>query len=180
MLLDGVNHIAWISKDVGRLGRFYAEVFEAEMGPTRPHGQDPGETMTVIRIGPRTELNIVTIEGNHEPDRQTRCGVGDASTTSDFRRRHRRHSPPSANASSTPGPVTAPSTTSVGRRACSSETPTALKARYSSPGDPRGAAPTCAAVTPQTCGRRQNLLLYNAFHSAVTYLRMLWRSRRPY
>jgi catechol 2,3-dioxygenase-like lactoylglutathione lyase family enzyme len=71
MLLDGVNHIAWISKDIGRLGRFYAEVFEAEMGPTRPHGQDPGETMTVIRIGPRTELNIVTIEGNHEPDRQT-------------------------------------------------------------------------------------------------------------
>ncbi len=71
MLLDGVNHIAWISKDVARLGRFYAEVFEAEVGPTRPHGQEPGETMTVIRIGPRTELNIVTIEGNTEPDRQT-------------------------------------------------------------------------------------------------------------
>jgi catechol 2,3-dioxygenase-like lactoylglutathione lyase family enzyme len=71
MLLDGVNHIAWISKDVARLGRFYAEVFEADVGPTRPHGQEPGETMTVIRIGPHTELNIVTIEGNTEPDRQT-------------------------------------------------------------------------------------------------------------
>jgi catechol 2,3-dioxygenase-like lactoylglutathione lyase family enzyme len=71
MLLDGVNHIAWISKDVARLGRFYAEVFDAEVGATRPHGQDPGETMTVIRIGPHTELNIVTIEGNTEPDRQT-------------------------------------------------------------------------------------------------------------
>ena len=71
MLLDGVNHIAWISKDVARLGRFYAEVFDAEVGPTRPHGQDPGETMTVIRIGPHTELNIVTIDGNTEPDRQT-------------------------------------------------------------------------------------------------------------
>ncbi len=71
MLLDGINHIAWISKDVARLGRFYAEVFDAEVGPTRPHGQDPGETMTVIRIGPHTELNIVTIEGNTEPDRQT-------------------------------------------------------------------------------------------------------------
>ena len=33
MLLDGVNHIAWISKDVARLGRFYAEVFDAEVGP---------------------------------------------------------------------------------------------------------------------------------------------------
>ena len=71
MLLDGVNHIAWISHDVARLGRFYAEVFDAEVGPTRPHGQDPGETMTVIRIGPHTELNIVTIDGNTEPDRQT-------------------------------------------------------------------------------------------------------------
>jgi catechol 2,3-dioxygenase-like lactoylglutathione lyase family enzyme len=71
VLLDGVNHIAWISKDVARLGRFYAEVFDAEVGPTRPYGQEPGETMTVIRIGPHTELNIFTIEGNTEPDRQT-------------------------------------------------------------------------------------------------------------
>jgi len=71
MLIDGVNHIAWISKDVGRLGRFYAEVFDAEVGPSRPHGQQPGETMTVIRIGPHTELNIFVIEGNTEADRQT-------------------------------------------------------------------------------------------------------------
>lgn len=71
MLLDGVNHIAWISKDVERLGRFYAEVFDADVGPTRPHGQQPGETMTVIRIGPRTELNIFVIDGNTEADRQT-------------------------------------------------------------------------------------------------------------
>lgn len=71
MLLDGINHIAWISADVARLGRFYAEVFEAEVGPTRPHGEDGGETMTVIRIGPHTELNIVVIAGNTEADRQT-------------------------------------------------------------------------------------------------------------
>ncbi len=71
MLLDGVNHIALISNDVARLGRFYAEVFDAEVGPTRPHGEEPGETMTVIRIGPHTELNVFTIEGNTEPDRQT-------------------------------------------------------------------------------------------------------------
>src|SRR5689334_7793111 len=77
MLLDGVNHIAWISKDVARLGRFYAEVFDAEVGPTRPHGEAAGETMTVIRIGPHTEQNIFTIEGNTEPDRQTpMCGRG--------------------------------------------------------------------------------------------------------
>jgi catechol 2,3-dioxygenase-like lactoylglutathione lyase family enzyme len=69
MLLDGVNHIAWISKDVGRLGRFYEQVFDAVVGPTRGHG--PGETMTVIDIGPATQLNIFVIDGNAEADRQT-------------------------------------------------------------------------------------------------------------
>lgn len=71
MLLDGINHIAWISKDVARLGRFYAEVFGAEVGPTRAHGRDGNETMTMIRIGPHTELNIFVIEGNTEAERQT-------------------------------------------------------------------------------------------------------------
>lgn len=71
MLLDGINHIAWISKDAARLGRFYAEVFGADVGPTRPHGQDGQETMTIIRIGPHTHLNIFVIEGNSEADRQT-------------------------------------------------------------------------------------------------------------
>ena len=58
MLLDGVDHLAWLSKDAARLGRFYAEVFDAEVGPTRDHGHDGNETMTIIRIGPHTELNI--------------------------------------------------------------------------------------------------------------------------
>jgi catechol 2,3-dioxygenase-like lactoylglutathione lyase family enzyme len=71
MLLDGINHVAWLSKDAGRLGRFYAEVFDAEVGPTRPHGEKPGETMTVIRIGSHTEINVFVIEGNPEPERQT-------------------------------------------------------------------------------------------------------------
>lgn len=71
MLLDGINHIALISKDVDRLRTFYTEVFDAEAGPTNPHGAGGGETMTVIRIGPHTELNVFTIEGNSEPDRQT-------------------------------------------------------------------------------------------------------------
>jgi catechol 2,3-dioxygenase-like lactoylglutathione lyase family enzyme len=69
VLLDGVNHIAWISKDVGRLGRFYEQVFGAVVGPTRGHG--PGETMTAIDIGPATQLNVFVIDGNTEADRQT-------------------------------------------------------------------------------------------------------------
>ena len=68
MLLDGVNHIAWISGDVDRLGRFYQRVVDAVVGPTRPHG--PGETMTVIDIGPATQLNVFVIDGNTEADRQ--------------------------------------------------------------------------------------------------------------
>lgn len=71
MLLDGINHIAWISKDAARLGRFYADVFDADVGPTRTHGDDGNETMTIIRVGPHTELNIFVIEGNTEPERQT-------------------------------------------------------------------------------------------------------------
>ena len=71
MLLNGINHIALISKDIDRLRAFYTEVFDAEVGPTKPHGEESGETMTMIRIGPHTELNVFTIEGNTEPDRQT-------------------------------------------------------------------------------------------------------------
>jgi catechol 2,3-dioxygenase-like lactoylglutathione lyase family enzyme len=71
VLLNGINHIALISKDIDRLRVFYTEVFDAEVGPTKPHGENGGETMTMIRIGPHTELNVFTIEGNTEPDRQT-------------------------------------------------------------------------------------------------------------
>lgn len=71
MLLDGINHIACISHDAARLGRFYAEVFGAEIGPTHPHGKRGEETMTVFRIGGHTELNVFTIPASDEADRQT-------------------------------------------------------------------------------------------------------------
>ena len=71
VLVNGINHIALISKDVDRLRAFYTEVFDADVGPTTPHGDGGGETMTVIHVGPHTELNVFTIAGNTEPDRQT-------------------------------------------------------------------------------------------------------------
>ena len=71
MLLNGINHIALISKDIDELRAFYTEVFDAEVGPTKPDGDKGDETMTMIRIGPHTELNVFTIQGNPEPDRQT-------------------------------------------------------------------------------------------------------------
>jgi catechol 2,3-dioxygenase-like lactoylglutathione lyase family enzyme len=70
VLLNGINHIALISKDVDALRAFYTEVFDAEVGPTASHGDGGDETMTMIRIGPHTELNVFTIAGNPEPDRQ--------------------------------------------------------------------------------------------------------------
>jgi catechol 2,3-dioxygenase-like lactoylglutathione lyase family enzyme len=70
MLLNGINHIALISKDIDALRAFYTEVFDAEVGPTKPHADQGDETMTTIRIGPHTELNVFTIAGNPEPDRQ--------------------------------------------------------------------------------------------------------------
>ena len=69
VLLNGVNHIAWLSKDIARLGGFYEAVFDAVVGPTREHG--PGETMTTIDIGLATQLNVFVIDGNVEVDRQT-------------------------------------------------------------------------------------------------------------
>jgi catechol 2,3-dioxygenase-like lactoylglutathione lyase family enzyme len=58
VLLNGINHIALISDDIDRMRAFYTKVFEAEVGPTNPHGEKGGETMTMIRIGPHTELNV--------------------------------------------------------------------------------------------------------------------------
>ncbi len=70
MLLDAVNHIAWLSKDVARLGRFTPTCSAPRsVLLVCTDRSEPGETMTVIRIGPQTELNIFVIEGNTEADR---------------------------------------------------------------------------------------------------------------
>ena len=94
MLLNGINHLAVISKDIDKLRDIYTEVFEAEVGPTKQHGDKGHETMTMIRIGPHTELNVVTIEGNSEPDRQTPSGGAVGWITSAYRLRPRRVSRP--------------------------------------------------------------------------------------
>ena len=46
-------------------------VFDAEIGPSERHGEQGEETMTVMRIGPHTELNVFTIPSSDEADRQT-------------------------------------------------------------------------------------------------------------
>ena len=72
MLLDGFNHVAVLTNDTERLQRFYTEVFDAEIvrdGPETPEQTDV--RMTVIHIGPHSELNVFQIVGNTEADRQT-------------------------------------------------------------------------------------------------------------
>lgn len=72
MLLDGFNHVATITNDIERLQDFYREVFEAEVlsdGSEFPDGSGP--RMSIIKIGPHAELNVFSVDGNHEADRQT-------------------------------------------------------------------------------------------------------------
>ncbi len=72
LLLKGLNHVATITKDAGRLQDFYREVFEAEVvrdGAEMPGGSGP--RLSIIKIGDWSELNVFEIEGNTEADRQT-------------------------------------------------------------------------------------------------------------
>jgi len=72
MLLKGFNHVATITNDTERLHAFYREVFDATVlrdGAELPGGEGP--RLSVIRIGPFSELNVFQIDGNAEADRQT-------------------------------------------------------------------------------------------------------------
>jgi catechol 2,3-dioxygenase-like lactoylglutathione lyase family enzyme len=65
MLLDGVNHVGLITDDTDRLVRFYEEVFDATVSHREKIG--PG-TLTMVDIGPRTELNVFEMLGEDAPD----------------------------------------------------------------------------------------------------------------
>ena len=65
MLLDGVNHVALITDDTDRLVQFYSDVFDATVG----HSESIGDgRLTMIDIGPRTELNVFEVHGDAAPD----------------------------------------------------------------------------------------------------------------
>jgi len=72
VLVKGLNHVAVLTNDAGRLNTFYREVFEAEVvrdGSEFPEGKGP--RLSIIKIGDWAELNVFQIEGNHEADHQT-------------------------------------------------------------------------------------------------------------
>jgi catechol 2,3-dioxygenase-like lactoylglutathione lyase family enzyme len=65
MLLDGVNHVAVITDDTERFVRFYQEVFDATVSHREQIG--PG-TLTMVDIGPRSELNVFEMHGDDAPE----------------------------------------------------------------------------------------------------------------
>ena len=69
MLLDGVNHVAIITKDSERLHTFYRDVFDATVGRDGPAG--PGMRLSFINVGPHSELNVFEIDDNDEAKHQT-------------------------------------------------------------------------------------------------------------
>jgi catechol 2,3-dioxygenase-like lactoylglutathione lyase family enzyme len=65
MLLDGINHVAIITDDTERFVRFYREVFDATVSHQESIG--PG-TLTMVDIGPRTELNVFQVPKGETPE----------------------------------------------------------------------------------------------------------------
>jgi len=72
MLLDGFNHVAVLTSDTERLQAFYADIFDAVVLRDGPESDDhPDVRMTVIHVGPQSELNVFEVKGNHEAEHQT-------------------------------------------------------------------------------------------------------------
>ena len=71
MLTIGLNHVATLTNDAARLHAFYEEVFEAEVVRDAPEieGHD-AVRLSIVKIGPWSELNVFQIDGNTEADRQ--------------------------------------------------------------------------------------------------------------
>jgi catechol 2,3-dioxygenase-like lactoylglutathione lyase family enzyme len=69
MLLDGINHVAVMTSQTDVLVAFYREVFDAEV-IAEPVNDDQMR-LTLIQVGPHSELNLFELKGNDEPTRQT-------------------------------------------------------------------------------------------------------------
>jgi len=70
MLTQGLDHVAVITSDSDRLQQFYADMFGATV---ESDGEEypGGPRLTVINIGPSTELNVFEIDGNDQAEHQT-------------------------------------------------------------------------------------------------------------
>lgn len=67
MLLSGINHVAVLTADTKRFLEFYSAVF----GATHEVLQDrDGFKLTLVWVGPTSELNVFELAGNTEHERQ--------------------------------------------------------------------------------------------------------------
>lgn len=64
MLLDGVNHVAVVTDDTDRFVRFYQDVFDATVSQRL---DVPLGKLTMVDIGPRTELNVFELTNEDAP-----------------------------------------------------------------------------------------------------------------
>jgi catechol 2,3-dioxygenase-like lactoylglutathione lyase family enzyme len=71
-LLDGVNHIAVLTKDMDRFIRFYQQVFDARVLADNPrHGGKEGERMVIMSLGGPSDFNVFQVPGNSQAEVQT-------------------------------------------------------------------------------------------------------------
>lgn len=73
MLTNGFNHVAVLTNDTERLHAFYQEVFDAVVVRDGPEGPDEpgGVRLSVVSVGPSSELNVFQIDGNDQARHQT-------------------------------------------------------------------------------------------------------------
>ena len=112
MLPNGVNHVALVTHDTGRLVAFYREVFAAEIGDHLEEF-DGAIRLTVIRIGQTAELNVFQVAGNTEPPAGTDVQPGAPRSPRPASRLARRVRPDPGPADRPGEPATASSPTSA-------------------------------------------------------------------
>ena len=69
VLTDGFNHVAVLTADLDRFVAFYAEVFGATVQAQPVEEEDL--RLTIVDVGPHSELNVFEMRGNDQPSRQT-------------------------------------------------------------------------------------------------------------
>ena len=71
-LLDGVNHIALLTRDMDRFIRFYQEAFDATVvHDNRNHAGHVGERMVIMALGGQSAFNVFEVPGNTQAHVQT-------------------------------------------------------------------------------------------------------------
>ncbi len=65
MLLDGVNHVAVITKDAAAFHRFFWEVFDAPVSHELEMG--PGGRLSIVDLGGGRELNVFEVDEADDP-----------------------------------------------------------------------------------------------------------------